>query len=69
MPSSVIHDFEYDAETGRLTVWFTTGRVYRYADVPEDVYVSLCGARSKGAFFNRHIRDRYLFQEATPPAD
>jgi hypothetical protein len=63
MPSSVIADFEYEPELARLTVTFTTGRIYQYFMVPPDVAASFQDAPSKGAFFNTRIRDRYTFRE------
>jgi len=47
----------------RLTVTFTTGRIYEYFMIPPDVAVSFQDARSKGTFFNTKIRDRYAFRE------
>jgi hypothetical protein len=47
----------------RLTVTFTTGRIYEYFMVPPDVAASFQDARSKGTFFNTKIRDRYAFRE------
>ena len=66
MPSSVIrkHDYEPDAE--ELTITFVTGRVYLYKDVPADVYAEFCEAPSRGAFFNKHIRDAYPTVEISP---
>jgi lysyl-tRNA synthetase class 2 len=63
MPSSVIADIEYDADHARLTVTFTTGRIYDYYAVPADVVAAFQSAASKGAYFNIHIRDRYPFRE------
>lgn len=63
MPSSVITDFEYEPELARLTVTFTTGRIYEYFMVPPDVAASFRSALSKGTFFNTKIRDRYAFRE------
>jgi hypothetical protein len=63
MPSSVIADFEYEPELARLTVTFTTGRIYQYFMVPPDVAASFQSAPSKGAFFNTRIRDRFAFRE------
>lgn len=63
MPSSVITDFEYEPELARLTVTFTTGRIYEYFMVPPDVAASFQSALSKGTFFNTKIRDRYAFRE------
>jgi KTSC domain len=65
MPSSVIANFDYEAESEELTVLFRTGRVYVYCQVPEFVFLAFKAARSKGAFFNRRIRDRYPFAEVT----
>lgn len=66
MPSSVVAKIDYEAEHARLTVTFTTGRIYEYFLVPPDVAASFKTAFSKGTFFNSHIRDRYTFREITP---
>ncbi len=63
MPSTVIRAFFYDADARLLTVRFTTGRAYRYADVPPEVVDAFRASRSKGAFFNTQIRDHYDYQE------
>jgi hypothetical protein len=34
-----------------------------YDNVPSEVFEELKTANSKGAFFNREIRDRYSFRE------
>jgi hypothetical protein len=68
MPSSVIKDFGYDAELSQLTVTFVTGRTYRYFLVPADCAAGLEAAPSKGAFFNKYIRDKYPFREVTRAA-
>jgi hypothetical protein len=62
MPSTVIADFEYEPELARLTVTFTTGRIYEYFMVPPHVAASFHDAPSKGTFFNTKIRDRYAFR-------
>jgi hypothetical protein len=63
MPSTVIRRFAWRpgnlADPPALDVEFTTGRVYRYAAVPEEVALAMRGAFSKGSFFNRRIRDAY----------
>ncbi len=66
MPSSVIADLEYEPELARLTVTFTTGRIYEYFMVPPDVAASFQSAPSKGTFFNTRIRNRFAFREAEP---
>lgn len=61
MPSSVIRWFRYDPDSRRLKVGFQTGRCYVYEGVPPGVHAELRAAPSRGAYFNQHIRDRYLF--------
>jgi lysyl-tRNA synthetase class 2 len=59
MPSSIIDFIAYQESRSELTVTFTTGRSYVYGLVPKRIYEDFRGARSKGNFFNAHIRDRY----------
>ena len=66
MSSNAVADIGYDRARERLTVRFTTGRVYEYVDVPAEVAASFQSAFSKGTFFNTYIRDRYDFREITP---
>jgi lysyl-tRNA synthetase class 2 len=68
MPSSVIAESQYDPEARALTVTFTTGRIYRYRDVPAEVVQAFNMALSKGRFFNVRIRDHYRFDELRPGA-
>jgi hypothetical protein len=63
MPSSVIRDFDYDEERRVLQITFVSGRVYAYSDVPPEVFQEFEMARSKGEFFNRHIRDCFDYSE------
>lgn len=65
MPSNVIADFSYDADLAQLEVTFVTGRIYRYYLVPADCAAAFSAAFSKGAFFNREIRDRYPCRDVT----
>jgi KTSC domain len=63
MPSTAIRYFRYDAAKLELQVTFVTGRRYVYDDVPPEVYEAFRTAFSKGAFFNREIRDHYAYRE------
>ena len=65
MPSSVIRFFRYAPDTRELKVTFVSGRLYVYEDVPPDVAAAFREARSKGAFFNHEIRDRYTYRDIT----
>jgi hypothetical protein len=57
--SSVIRAIGYDPATAELEIEFRTGDVYRYYAVPPSVHRELMSAESPGAYFNRHISDRY----------
>jgi hypothetical protein len=57
--SSVLRSVGYDAGTAVLEIEFRSGDVYRYFAVPPSVALNLLEAPSPGAFFNRHISDRY----------
>ena len=65
MPSSVIRDWTYDGDTQRLRITFTSGEVYDYEAVPPEIDQGLRGAQSKGRFFSRHIRDRFVYRRVT----
>lgn len=45
---------------GVLRVQFRSGQTYEYRNVPEEVYQGLDSAESKGSYFHRHIRQRYV---------
>jgi hypothetical protein len=40
-----------------------SGAVYRYRGVSQDVHEDFLQAPSKGAYFNRHIRDSYAWEQ------
>lgn len=55
--SSAMSRIKWDS--GTLSIWFTGSGKYDYYNVPEALYESLLEARSKGTFFNDHVRDQY----------
>lgn len=57
--SSVLRSVGYDAATAELELEFASGDVYRYYAVPARVHRELLAAESPGAYFNRHVSDRY----------
>ena len=63
MPSSVIQSIDYEIAHSRLTVTFTTGRVYEYYMVPATIASAFKHAFSNGTFFNKRIRDKYICRE------
>lgn len=61
MPSTVIAAIHYDE--GILKIVLVSGTVYHYLDVPEEVYTAMKTSKSKGIYFNQHIKDRYHFEK------
>jgi lysyl-tRNA synthetase class 2 len=59
MPSSVIRSYRYDPADKHLDVVFVSGRLYRYHDVPEEIYHGMRRAFSRGEYFNANIRERF----------
>jgi hypothetical protein len=57
--SSMIAAVSYDAPRCALEIEFRSGRVYRYVDVPREVFRALLSARSKGEFFQANIEASY----------
>lgn len=57
--SSNIKSVGFDSNT--LEIEFISGGIYQYFDVPTEVYHLFMNASSKGAFFNKYIKDIYKF--------
>ena len=64
--SSSLASVGYAEDEGVLEAEFRSGDIYRFFLVPVTIWDELVRADSKGAFFNREIRDRYPFV-AMPP--
>lgn len=60
--SSNLRTVGYEAETRLLDIEFGSRSVYRYFEVPEQVYRELLEAESAGRYFAQHIRDGYEFR-------
>ena len=57
--SSSLAQVAYDRHQSILRVQFRDGTAYEYDGVPLTPYLDLLQADSKGAYFNRHIRNHY----------
>jgi hypothetical protein len=62
--SSNLRSVGYDEAARVLEVEFQNGRVYRYLDVPREVYEELMSADSLGRYFNEYIRESYQYSRA-----
>ena len=59
--SSLLSSIEYLSDR-TLELTFRSGVTYRYTAVPEAVVDGFIAAESKGAYFNRHVRNRFHYQ-------
>jgi hypothetical protein len=59
--SETVASVGYDRGSMTLEIEFTSGRVYQYFGVPEQVRDELVGAPSIGAYFNAAIRGSYRY--------
>jgi hypothetical protein len=68
MPSSVVASMSYNAESSTLRVYFTSGMVYDYKNVPEEIYIAMKTSGAKGIYLNRHIKGKYAFEKVENPS-
>ena len=61
--SSTITSVEYDDDARELDITFTSGKKYRYFNVPLEIYAEFLDAESKGKFFNDNIKGAFAFVE------
>lgn len=62
--SSLLISIAYSLES-TLELEFRSGAVYRYFQVPRAVAAAFLAAESKGAFFNRHVRNHFRYRRLT----
>lgn len=69
--SSNLASVGYNAKARVLEIEFRHGGVYRYFDVPGEIFSALMAAESKGRFFSANIRRRFRFEkvDAGPGGD
>lgn len=53
----------YDTEQHVLKIVFSTGNIYEYDSVPEEIYRMFMSTQSKGAFFKDQIKFRYAYRK------
>jgi len=57
--SSNIKSIGYNPNSDTLEIEFSSGGVYWYTDVPQEIYDALMAAESKGKYFGQHIKGKY----------
>ena len=61
LSSSVINRYKYWKKDFKLRIWFQSGHVYDYFNVPEKVIYQLGLAPSKGRYFYYQIRTNFKY--------
>ena len=59
LQSSLLAGAAYNHSSAILRLEFCSGAVYQYFEVPRQTYEDLLDAESKGAYFNRQIRNTF----------
>jgi hypothetical protein len=59
--SSNVASIGYSRHLHALEIEFTRGAIYRFLDVPREVYLKLMAADSKGHFIAENLRGKYRF--------
>ena len=54
-------------ENGIMEVTYHSGKTYAHPGVPPELYQQFLAAKSKGAFFGRHIRAQFPGTKAMEP--
>jgi len=62
LESSCLRSAGYDPAAGELEVEFTGGGIYRYLRVPEQEYLALLAAESRGRYLNDRNKRRYAYR-------
>ena len=65
--STLLASATYQAGESQLLLEFCNGAIYLYFGVSEEIYQTLLAADSKGAYFNRQIRDHFHYTRLRPP--
>lgn len=61
--SSMIRSVGYDPLRAVLEIEFTSGKIYEYENISEQVYRELLSAVSKGRYFDTNINRKYLYRQ------
>lgn len=55
--------YPYDPATRTFNIEFNNGSIYKYQDVPANMYQDLVTAPSQGQYFNEHIKAEYSYDQ------
>ena len=61
--SSNLKSASYDTESKILTVTFNNGSIYKYYELPWEVFTKFRMSDSQGKFFNAEISKKYKYKK------
>ena len=67
--SSDVVSLGYDPKERVLEIEFHEGRLYRYLEVPQDIYEHFLKADSYGGYFNSYINGHYRYRRVNEQGD
>lgn len=67
--STCVEALKFLLKETALIVTFTDGTIYRYDDLPQNVYETFKGASSRGEYFNFNIRLAYPYSRVYSDLD
>ena len=67
--SSALATVGYSKKLRALEIEFRNHSVYRYLEVPSEVYDALLNAHSKARFYDENIRHKYRSEHVKPRAE
>ncbi len=59
MESTALVTVGYSKKLHALEIEFHDGSIYRYLEIPRDIYVAMLAAESKATYYNDHVRGKY----------
>lgn len=62
LESRVFDGASYEGKTRTLTLYFDSGAIYAFREVPRQVFDDLTRIVNCGEYFNRSIRKQYRFE-------
>jgi hypothetical protein len=61
--SDAAHYVSYSCAEKLLRIWYSTGKIYDYLEVPSQVYQDLMNSDSKGRYINFEIKPQFPYRE------
>ncbi len=61
--STIINSIGYDITSCTLEIKFLSGDIYKYNNLPQNLYEEFMITSSYGSFFQKYIKDHYSYRK------